>query len=1106
MIKDEYIYKVKDVSIIDVVGDLTSDNIKNDGNGRKKCKCCFHDDHDPSMKLYENTNTYHCFVCGNGGDTIRFVMDYEHIGFEDAVLYLAKNYLHVDESEVKEDMTPEGIEKQREKETAYAYMSIAHDFFCQQLLLDNDDAKTCREYAFSDEGSGTGRIPSEFGCKYGFGFAPRSGHAFCDYARKKGLDFSILVSLGLIGKNEDGRYYDCFKNRLVIPHREKGRVINFTARDITGKVKPKYKNNRDSIIYKKSLTLFGIDEARSAAIQENRMYLVEGAFDVLRLQSLGINNVVAALGGEWSKVHFEALKKLGVSLCFVPDNDKPKEKENQSQRDQVFGAGFAFVMKHAVKALGLGFNVYVKEIPLEDEDVDSYITSKEIWDGLKEQEYIEWFTDKTYREDADQEDRLNQINNICDVIIQIPDLPRRMFVLQQLKDKYKQASLWNNSVKQAGMRMSETRKNEAIRKSGKDYFDCGFFVRDNYYYVLDSVGKEVPISNFKIESLYLIFGETASSRLLKLVNDEDETVIMELPQSHVTKLNDFKLSIERYGNYIFKGTDEQYTMVRAHMYKRVKKAYPVVQLGWNGNVSKGFYAFFDGVVYEGSWYAPDEHGIINLLNKNIYLPGMSSTHKDELKWSGRAKFVNNPSSIISRQEYFGKIIECFGDNGKVCICFYLATLFRDIIRDTTRSYPILNIFGKKGTGKTTLAMCITALFQQDGDLTTLGSTTYYALGEKLAEFSNAIVHLDEYKCSLATNRQDLLKGTYDDSGRDKKSATSEERYKTQTKCGIILTGQEMPTVDIALFERVIFLEAFRSVRTKEETDAMNELENMRKVTPTNITVDLLMRRKDFVDNWLSSWRYAQEVVKSKSDSNVSERIINNWSVMYAVCLTYEKMKVSLPFTSDELLRIIVSGIRNQNERSQTSDELANFWSLFDRARQVGDIIEKQHYKIARGKTSLILSDGRKTRTVRFDKPRNILFIRVGICISMANQQARREGCGDNVLTTESLLSYMTSSENEEYIGKNNANINFTVFDKQGNAMRRQVFDKKSGQTSWEIVGEKERPLAFDYDLICEHYDLDLERTYHVVSSDSTEIEEEKETEPGPEAVDQELPF
>lgn len=97
-----------------------------------------------------------------------------------------------------------------------------------------------------------------------------------------------------------------------------------------------------------------------------------------------------------------------------------------------------------------------------------------------------------------------------------------------------------------------------------------------------------------------------------------------------------------------------------------------------------------------------------------------------------------------------------------------------------------------------------ALFQNNPEVSNLESTTYYAMGEKCAEVSNMLVHFDEYKNSLSNKHIDFLKGVYDNAGRSKRSSDGEHREATRINCGVLITGQEMPTADIALFSRVIF--------------------------------------------------------------------------------------------------------------------------------------------------------------------------------------------------------------------------------------------------------------------------------------------------------------
>jgi DNA primase len=112
----------------------------------------------------------------------------------------------------------------------------------------------------------------------------------------------------------------------MIPQRDKyGRNLTFTARTMNPQASNKYLNGRDSLIYRKSNTVFGIDVAVKAARQSGKLFLVEGAPDVMRLQSIGISNVVATLGGSWSKEQLQLFSRFNCSLCFIPDSDILKD-------------------------------------------------------------------------------------------------------------------------------------------------------------------------------------------------------------------------------------------------------------------------------------------------------------------------------------------------------------------------------------------------------------------------------------------------------------------------------------------------------------------------------------------------------------------------------------------------------------------------------------------------------------------------------------------------------------------------------------------------------------------------------------------------------------
>jgi DNA primase len=1066
MIKEKYIDIAKSrVDIIQLVEDLCPEvSLKNDGQHKKKCCCVFHEESTPSLKFNSTLNRYKCFGCGKSGDVIQFVEDYSGLDFQGAVRYLLDTYCpDLDLHDINEKMTPEKEQEYRKVETMYIYNDLAYQFFRAQYEADNEEASNCRKYAEYSDDNALGRWDKDYCGTLGLGYSPLRGNQFLAYAKSKGLKMDILLELGLIGEDEHrpGNYYDHYRGRLMIPQRDKyGRILTFTARTMNPQASNKYLNGRDSLIYRKSNTVFGIDVAVKAARQSGKLFLVEGAPDVMRLQSIGISNVVATLGGSWSKEQLKLFSRFNCSLCFIPDSDILKEGKK-------FGAGEEFVFKNGRLAVEMGFHVSVRELPRGDgkNDPDSYITDLSRWETLSEKDFILWYTAKHYDPKASNEDIIKVISDVADILVHVQSDVLQSSILAELKDKYKKGSLWKTALADAARRLKEEKKRLAIKKSD-ELESYRFFRKGYHYYDLDQQGREREWTNFIIKPLFLIIDDTRPTRIFELENENRVRKTVELQQADVTKLERFKEQIEGKGNYRFFEKPDKYELMKAYIYEKTEEAQRIVQMGWNFMGEKGFYAFCNGIVYDGRWQPVDEFGIIRLENENFYLPAMSRIHRRSRgAFVNERRFTHDPKIDVSMKEYFTLIEELYGDNGVISICFYLATLFRDIIIDSTRSFPLLNIYGKKGTGKTEFAISIINLFQRSPEVSNLDSTTYYAMGEKCAEVSNMIVHFDEYKNSLSRKHIDFLKGIYDSAGRIKRSNDGEGREATAVDCGVLLTGQEIPTVDSALFSRVIFLESQKSERSRQETERFHKLMKLRNQHPTNITVELVKYRDNFNAAWQKAWKRALNEVKTSVNYNViGERFINNWAMILASYYALKPVVEDLPWTEERIMEICINGLKYQHSLSSTSDEIAIFWAMFSKARQFDEIKEGQDYKIVSVKSLKVGTKKDPNKVINFDDSTDILFVREKICFAKANIQAKREG--KTMIPDESLLSYLQSTP--DYYGKTKSPMKFYVFDEQGEQKRRTNAKGES-----ELIYDQERVLAFDYESICNNHDINL---------------------------------
>ena len=163
----------------------------------------------------------------------------------------------------------------------------------------------------------------------------------------------------------------------------------------------------------------------------------------------------------------------------------------------------------------------------------------------------------------------------------------------------------------AGRRLKEHKKRQALRKANElDGFR--FFRKDNHYYDIDQQGREREWTNFVLKPLFLIIDEEKPTRIFELENDKGEKKTLELLQCDVTKLERFKEKIEGRGDFRFFEKQEKYEMLKAFMYDKTAEAQRVNLMGWNNIGNKGFYAFCNGIVYEGRWQAVDEYGMIRL--------------------------------------------------------------------------------------------------------------------------------------------------------------------------------------------------------------------------------------------------------------------------------------------------------------------------------------------------------------------------------------------------------------------------------------------------------------------------------------------------------------
>lgn len=1048
MIDERIIEQILDrADIVDIIGGYVE--LKKKGANYAAC-CPLHKEKTPSFMVNPARGTWHCFGCGKGGNVIGFLMEHDTLTFPEAVRVLGKRYgIEVEETK----LTPEQEQQRMKRDSMYVINQRCAEHFRANLL--NPANKEAADY-----------VKNRWGDRYaeemGIGYAPDSWNDLLLFAQASGLSIELMAEMGLLKEREKGGVYDFFRNRIMIPIRDRfRRIIGFTARDRSeAKDTAKYLNSIESDVYHKKDSIFGIDLALRQASQEQKFYLVEGGPDVMQLQRIRVNNAIAPLGGDWTENQLVQLKKYATQVCFLPDADPPK-----TDKGEKLGAGIRNVMRNGLLAMKVGYGVTVKEIPLGEaqskNDPDSYCTSIQKFQELTEVDFIPWYAKYLFADVNTTEDRSNAINTICDMVAMVKDEVKESMYMKQLQEFYPDKNLWTKALNRAKKLEKAKQVINESKKIDRDlYQKYGFYEEyDAYFALAGDSGKAVQWSNFTMMPMFHIKDSLLPKRLYKIRNQNKQEEIIEMKQEDLVSLSKFKIKVEGIGNFIWLATEKELTKLKMFLYEQTETAIEVTQLGWQ---RQGFFAFGNGA-FDTEWHAADEYGIVRLKDGNYYLPGCSTIYRDDVKlFQFERKFIHTTYNNVSLREYSDKLVQVFGDNAKVGICFLLASLFRDIIVGQTKSFPILNLFGPKGSGKSELGHSLMSFFIIKNTPPNIQNATIAALGDAVAQCANALVHIDEYKNSIDLDKREFLKGLWDGTGRSRMNMDRDKKREiTSVDCGVILSGQEMPTIDIALFSRLIYLTFTKTEFSTIEKQAFDQCKAMRDLGLSHLTLQLLRHRSKMETDFSANYRQCMNDLNDRlKGETIEDRIQRNWVIPLAAFRTLEAV-LDVPFTYRELLDICVSGIIRQNRECKSNNELANFWNVVSYLQQDGEIFLESDFRIDyldRLKTN-------KVKDLVFQRPKAILRLRTDRIFMLYKKFSKQ--VGDSALPTESLSFYLENSK--EYLGVQNS-VRFKNILKGVEVTKE--FDN-GGQKVYRKTSMTKQALCFDYSELMANYGINL---------------------------------
>ena len=303
MIPESFIQELLNrIDVVDVIDKKVT--LKKAGANYLAC-CPFHQEKTPSFTVSPSKQFYHCFGCGEHGSAISFLIEYEGLTFVDAITELANSI----GLKVPND-APQRIEKSTEYANLEEVIKIASIFYQKQLRESSKAINYLKSRGL------TGEIAKEFS----IGYAPE-GWQNLKIPFKKYED-EILVKAGLVVKNEKGKYYDRFRDRIMFPiYSDKGKIIGFGGRVINPESTPKYYNSPETPLFQKSYELYGLLVSRKPIREKGYVLVVEGYMDVVGLSQSNIKNVVATLGTATTAFHIKKLMRYTNEIIFCFDAD-----------------------------------------------------------------------------------------------------------------------------------------------------------------------------------------------------------------------------------------------------------------------------------------------------------------------------------------------------------------------------------------------------------------------------------------------------------------------------------------------------------------------------------------------------------------------------------------------------------------------------------------------------------------------------------------------------------------------------------------------------------------------------------------------------------------
>ncbi len=592
----------------------------------------------------------------------------------------------------------------------------------------------------------------------------------------------------------------------------------------------------------------------------------------------------------------------------------------------------------------------------------------------------------------------------------------------ELRESEKNRERNDNGLAPANVQLPEGANQEEYREGH------GFVTTPKGYYFLVKDNVFIQGTNFKLEPLFHIQGDKENKRLCEITNNRGKKKLVDFDSDMLANFSEFRKYLFRIGGFTFlthNGIRTEHFDKFVYRYEQqFEPALELLTLGWN---KKGFFAFANGVFWEGKFRNTNKYGIIKLdgidqttseYNQkidNYYSPAFSVMHNDNQE--GDDKYENDryfvfKESTIDLQDWMQQVDLVFGDRGKIGILFCFGAMFRDVFLSLYDFFPLLGGFGEKDSGKSGFGKILQNFFYFRLPPLDLTQATHVGFSRRLSRVTNTVQFCDEYQDKNV--KEDVfngLMGSWNGIGREKGSGVGTNRTTyDKVNSAIYYAGQFMPTrMENALATRTVSLFFKNKNYSPEEKTNYAKLLRWTNEGVSSLTTDILQHRQYFTNALPkvhpNSERTLKELLK---DEQYQERIFGNVAVLFS---TYQilKDKIEFPadFTEEKIKELCVKLIVDNSEQIADSNGLTSFWNIVTFLYERAQITDGFDFVIDNEIDIKILGEKRKEIIHKNANGDQILYLRLKSVYQYYNKEATtREGV--DVIGETTLRNYFKS--------------------------------------------------------------------------------------------------